>query len=75
MWRDAGALSVSGAISGSGGLGKALGFQPLERLGDREVDDRGEVAMLDLCAHEGLESLELVVQLRADGELHLVTGG
>ena len=62
-------------LSGSGGLGEAPGFEPLERLGDREFDDRAEVAVSDLRAHESLEPLELVVKLGAGGELHLVACG
>jgi hypothetical protein len=62
-------------LSGNGGLGETPGLQPLERLGDREVDDRAELAVLDLRAHESLEPLELVVELGAGRELHLVASG
>ena len=76
MWRDAGDVSVSREpLAGSADLGVAPGFEPLELLGDGPLDDRGEVAVGDFRAHQGGEPLELVAELGAGGELHLVAGG
>ena len=54
------------------GPGEAPGFEPLELLGDGLLDDRGQVAVGHRGAHEGPQSLELVVKLGGGGELDLV---
>ena len=54
------------------GPGEAPGFEPLELLGDGLLDDRGQVAVGHGGAHEGPQSLELVVKLGGSGELDLV---
>ena len=57
------------------GRRETAGFEPLELLADGRFDDRGEVAVRDLRAHEGPEPLELLVERGAGGELHLVPPG
>ena len=48
---------------------RSAGFEPLELLGDGLLDDRGQVAVGHRGAHEGLEPLELVVELGGGREL------
>ena len=57
------------------GRGKASGLEPFELQGDGRLDDRGQIAVRHLRPHQGSESLELVVELRAGRELHLVPSG
>jgi hypothetical protein len=56
-------------------FGEASGLESLELLGHGPLDDRAQVAVGKLGAQQGLEPLELVFELRARGELHLVAGG
>ena len=51
---------------------EAPGLEPFELLGDGLLDDRGQIAVRHCAAHQGSESLQLVVELGAGGELHLV---
>ena len=64
MWREVGAVSVSvSAFRGALVLRVAPGLDPLELLGDGSLDDRGQVAVRHLGAHQGREPLELVAEL------------
>ena len=49
--------------------GETPSFEPLELLGDGLLDDGAEVAVGHRGAHEGSQSLELVVKLGGGGEL------
>jgi hypothetical protein len=68
-------LGLREPLSGSLGPGEAPGLEPFELQGDGLLDDRGQIAVRYLRTHQGPESLQLVVELRAGRELHLVPGG
>ena len=65
-------VAVGEALPRGVRLREAPGFEPLELLGDGVFDDRAEVAVGHRGAHERRESLELVAQIGAGGELDLV---
>ena len=49
--------------------GKALGLESLNLLGHRQLDERSQVSVRHRGAHQGLESLQLGVELGAGREL------
>ena len=53
-------------------LREAPALESLELLGHGPLDDHGEIAVGYLRAHESPKPLQLVVELGACGELHLV---
>ena len=54
---------VGERLAGGLGLPEAPGFQSLQLFGDGSLDDRGQVAVGKLRAHQGPEPFERVAQL------------
>jgi hypothetical protein len=73
--RGGGGVGFGEIPPGRTGLGKPLRFDPLQLLGDGDVDDAGQIAVGHRGAHQGLQALELVAQLGAGGEADLVARG
>ena len=59
-------------LAWSSGLREVPGLETLELIGDRTLEDRGEIAVRDFRAHERSEPFELVPQRGAGRELDLV---
>src|SRR5262245_32582587 len=62
-------MGVGQRLPRSSGPGETLTLQARELFCDRALDDRGEVAVGNLRAHQRRESLDLVSQLGARREL------
>jgi hypothetical protein len=58
-------------------LGDAPGFDALQLLGDRGLDDGGQIRprSLPTRGHQRLKALQLVLEVGPDGELDLVPAG
>jgi len=63
------------ALAGPRRRGETAGLEPLQLLGDGRFDDRAEIPVGDLRAHESLKPDELLAERSGGGELHLVPPG
>jgi hypothetical protein len=73
--RGRGRRGLRESLPGSRRLGEAPGFEPFELLGDGLLDERSQVAVRYLCAHQRPESGQFVLQLGAGRELNPVPAG
>jgi hypothetical protein len=66
-------VGLGEGLPGSAGSAKPPGFEPLQLLGDRVLDDQGQIAVGHRGAHQGSETLELVAKGGGRGELDPVS--
>jgi hypothetical protein len=75
MYRDAADVSLRERLPGCLRRGETACFEALELLSHGPFDDRRQIAVRHLVAHQRLQPLQLVVKGSGRSELDLVAGG